>query len=126
MGAQKGMMIGAVVLLTWAAAVRGDVDCTTVTGLLSACTGFITQGSPTPVPGSPCCDAMINLDLIAEAGGGIGTGTGNTNRQSVCRCLVGLVITFNPNATAIASLPLLCGANLGFSVDPNTNCAFIH
>ncbi|EEF51426.1 Nonspecific lipid-transfer protein precursor, putative [Ricinus communis] len=112
MGAQK-VKIGVLVFLSWAAIVAADVDCTTVAGLLSACSTFINYGSPDPLPGSPCCDAMTSLNSVAESG---------NNRSSVCRCFMGLITTYNPNATAIATLPGFCGISLGFVLDPNTDC----
>ncbi|XWS37783.1 hypothetical protein CRYUN_Cryun19dG0074700 [Craigia yunnanensis] len=68
-------------------------------GLISAFSTFITYGSPDPYPGSPCCDAVTNLNLIADS----------TNNSSsvcgLCGCLMGLITTYNPNSTAIATLP---------------------
>ncbi|KAG6746470.1 hypothetical protein POTOM_051010 [Populus tomentosa] len=55
-------------LLSWAVAVAADVDCTTVGGFLTACSTFITHGTPDPLPGSPCCDSMMSLNVIAESG----------------------------------------------------------
>ncbi|CAI0546938.1 unnamed protein product [Linum tenue] len=108
---------GVVTLLLFgaAAAAGGALDCTTVTGLISACSAFITYGSPDPLPGSPCCEAMTTLGTVAETGGSSGGG--------VCRCLLGLIATYNPNATAIATLPGFCGIDMGFIIDPNTDCA---
>ncbi|KAJ9139913.1 hypothetical protein P3X46_030605 [Hevea brasiliensis] len=107
------MKIGVLILLSWAATVSTDVECGTVTGLLSVCSTFISYGSPDPLPGSPCCNAMISLRLIAESG---------DNRRSVCRCFMGLIAAYNPLGTAVATLPGLCGINLGFVVYPNTDC----
>ncbi|CAN1274247.1 Putative non-specific lipid-transfer protein 14 [Linum perenne] len=89
-------------------------DCSTVTGLISACTSFITYGSPDPLPGSPCCDGMSTLGTVAESAG---------SGASVCRCLMGLIATYNPNATTIATLPGFCGIDMGFIIDPNTDCS---
>ncbi|KAK6262286.1 hypothetical protein QUC31_008102 [Theobroma cacao] len=108
-----GIMIGVLMLLSWAISTAAAVDCTTVTGLLSTCSAFITYGSPDPYPGSPCCDAVMNLNLIADS---------TDNRKSVCGCLMGLITTYNPNSTAIATLPGFCGVALGFTIDPNTDC----
>ncbi|KAL8519375.1 hypothetical protein ACS0TY_010347 [Phlomoides rotata] len=91
-----------------------SADCATVNALVSSCSTFIKSGSPDPFPGSPCCVAMTTLTNLADSG---------DNRRSVCRCFMDLVITsFNPNATAIATLPGFCGVSLGFTVDPNTDC----
>ncbi|CAN0891679.1 Putative non-specific lipid-transfer protein 14 [Linum grandiflorum] len=111
----KALMI--LVLMTLAVAAAGAIateDCSTVTGLISACTSFITYGSPDPLPGSPCCDGMSTLGTVVDSGGG---GAG------VCRCLMGLIATYNPNATAIATLPGFCGIDMGFIIDPNTDCS---
>ncbi|XVF12449.1 hypothetical protein REPUB_Repub08aG0119400 [Reevesia pubescens] len=106
-------MVGVLMLLSWAISIAASVDCTTVTGLISACSSFITYGSPDPYPASPCCDAMTNLSLIADS---------SDNRRSVCGCFMGLVTTYNPHSTAIATLPGFCGVVLGFTIDPNTDC----
>ncbi|XP_011030084.1 PREDICTED: putative non-specific lipid-transfer protein 14 [Populus euphratica] len=102
-------------LFSWAMIVAADVDCTTVTGFLTACSTFITYGTPDPLPGSPCCDSMMSLGVIAESG----------NDRSICQCLMGLITTYNPNATAIATLPGFCGLSLGFILDPNTDCSSV-
>lgn len=109
------MMIAVVILLSWAVTVAADIDCTTVTEFLSTCSTFITYGSPDPLPGSPCCDAMMSLNQAVETDG---------SRQSVCRCIMSLISTYNPNATAIATLPGFCGISLGFILDPNTDCTW--
>ncbi|KAJ4706077.1 Non-specific lipid-transfer protein [Melia azedarach] len=104
------------ILLTWAASyifTSAETDCTTVTTLISSCSTFISDGSPDPFPGSPCCEAMTSLNLISNS---------TDNRPFVCRCLMGLINTYTPNATAIATLPGFCGVSLGFTVDPNTDC----
>ncbi|CAM8880983.1 unnamed protein product [Rhodiola kirilowii] len=90
-----------------------SVDCGTVTSFISACSTFVTYGSPDPIPGSPCCDAVLSLNNLADAA---------EDRRSVCRCIMGLIATYNPNATAIATLPGFCGISLGFTIHPNTDC----
>ncbi|KAL9338484.1 hypothetical protein Peur_070253 [Populus x canadensis] len=75
-----------------------DVDCTTVAGFITACSTFITHGTPDPLPGSPCCDSMMSLNVIAVSG---------NNRRSIF----------------IATFPGFCGVNLGFVLDPNTDCS---
>ncbi|TXG70861.1 hypothetical protein EZV62_005796 [Acer yangbiense] len=119
MESQKAMTFGGVflmLLLTCATTTSQPttaIDCATVTTLLSSCTTFITYGTPDPIPGSPCCDAMFSLNLAADS---------TDSRRFICRCLMGLITTYNPNATAIATLPGFCGVTLGFTVDPNTDC----
>ncbi|KAF7146844.1 hypothetical protein RHSIM_Rhsim03G0178300 [Rhododendron simsii] len=108
------MVIGIAMLLSRAAAVTTPIDCTTVVGLISACNTFVTYGSPDPMPGSPCCDAVGSLNSVADS-----TADG---RQMVCNCLMGLITTYSPNATAIATLPGFCGVSLGFTIEPNTDC----
>ncbi|GLT35992.1 hypothetical protein SLA2020_103990 [Shorea laevis] len=103
----------ALLMFLWATSRAAASDCSTVMGLISACTAFITYGSPDPYPGSPCCDAMMSLNLLGDS---------TENRRLVCRCLLSLINTYNPNATAIATLPGLCGVSLGFTIDPNTDC----
>ncbi|XP_027364719.1 putative non-specific lipid-transfer protein 14 [Abrus precatorius] len=116
MGSYKAVrIIGVVMLLSWAPTVYAFIECSTVTQYFSACSIFITYGSPDPIPGSPCCDAMSGLKTIANIG---------DNRHYVCRCLMGLIDTFNPNATAIGILPGLCGISLGFIIGPNIDCKF--
>ncbi|XP_073122430.1 putative non-specific lipid-transfer protein 14 isoform X2 [Henckelia pumila] len=90
-----------------------SADCTIVTSLVSACSSFVTYGSPDPIPGSPCCVAMTSLNNLADSG---------DNIRTVCRCLMDLITTYSPNATAIATLPGFCGVSLGFTIDPNTDC----
>ncbi|XWS61126.1 hypothetical protein CRYUN_Cryun07bG0098500 [Craigia yunnanensis] len=106
-------MIGVLMLLSWATSIAAAVDCTTVTGLISACSTFIAYGSPDPYPGSPCCDAVTNLNLITD--------DSTVNRRSVCGCLMGLITTYNPNSTGIATLPGFCGVSLGFTIEPKTD-----
>ncbi|KAI8028894.1 putative non-specific lipid-transfer protein 14 [Camellia lanceoleosa] len=114
-GGNEGVVV--LVLLLWeAVAVIAVIDCTTVTAFISACSTFVTYGSPDPFPGSPCCDAVVGLNSLADS---------IDNRQSVCRCLMDLINTYNPNATAIATLPGFCGVSLGFTIDPNTDCNYI-
>ncbi|XP_049348761.1 putative non-specific lipid-transfer protein 14 [Solanum verrucosum] len=92
-----------------------DDECSTVTSLVSACASFVNYGTPDPIPGAPCCIAITTLSTIASS-------TGIQTRQSVSRCMMDLITTYNPNATAIATLPGFCGVSLGFSIDPNTDC----
>lgn len=100
-------------LLSSAPFVFAYIECSTVSQLFAACSVFITYGSPDPIPGSPCCDAMSGLSIIANSG---------DNRHSVCRCLMGLIETYKPSATAIGTLPGLCGISLGFTIDPTADC----
>lgn len=103
---------------SWSTWVHSTPDCSTITALVSACSTFITYGSPDPYPGTPCCDAMASLNTLADT---------TENRRLVCRCLMGLITTYNPNATAIATLPGLCGVYLGFTIDPNIDCnTYVH
>ncbi|XP_077242584.1 putative non-specific lipid-transfer protein 14 [Tasmannia lanceolata] len=118
MGSGKGwaigvVMMGVVMLLSCGASAISTVECSTVTSLISNCSDFVTHGSPDPAVGSPCCNAVLSLNKI-----------GNTvdNRRSVCSCLMGLIATYNPNATAMATLPSLCGISLGFTIEPTTDC----
>ncbi|KAK8714718.1 hypothetical protein V6N13_042067 [Hibiscus sabdariffa] len=101
-------------LLSWSTSIGAAVDCTTVTDLLSVCDTFISYGSPDPYPGSPCCEAITNLNLMTHS---------TDNRRSLCGCLNGLITTANnPNYTAIATLPGFCGVPLGFTVEPDADC----
>ncbi|XP_047325957.1 putative non-specific lipid-transfer protein 14 [Impatiens glandulifera] len=95
------------------ASARGSVDCNTVTAFISACSTFVSYGSPDPIPGTPCCQAVGSINTLA---------TSRHDRQSICRCLMGLITVYNPNATAIATLPGFCGVSLGFIIAPNTDC----
>lgn len=88
--------------------------CSTISQLFSSCSVFINYGTPDPSPGSRCCDAMSGLSIIANSGGG--------NKQSVCRCVMSLIQNYIQNATAIGTLPGLCGISLGFTIIPNSNC----
>ncbi|ESW15368.1 hypothetical protein PHAVU_007G067200 [Phaseolus vulgaris] len=107
-------IIGLVILFSSATIVSAFIECSTITQLFSACSMFITNGSPDPIPGSPCCDAMFGVNNIANTA---------DNRQYVCRCLMDLIDTFSSNASAIGILPGLCGISLGFKMDPNTDCS---
>lgn len=89
------------------------VDCPTVTQMLNTCSVFISYGSPDPLPDSPCCNAVLGLSNISDSG---------ENRQSICKCIMGLIAAYSPDATSIATLPGFCGVSLGFTIDPNTNC----
>ncbi|GLU21055.1 hypothetical protein SLE2022_372200 [Rubroshorea leprosula] len=115
MGEHK-LMVALLILFLWAAsldAATATDDCTAVTGLVSTCAAFINFASPAPYLGSPCCEAMVSLKLLADS---------TYNRRLVCRCLLSFINTYNPNATAIASLPGVCGVSLGFTIDSNTDC----
>ena len=114
MVSQKASTIfGLLILLSIVTFVSAISECSAVTALVSTCSTFITYGSPDPFPGSQCCDAMVSLDLISDS---------IDNRRYICRCMMGVITTYNPNATAIATLPGFCGVSLGFTVDPNTDC----
>ncbi|XP_009768673.1 putative non-specific lipid-transfer protein 14 [Nicotiana sylvestris] len=91
-------------------------ECSTVTALVAACSSFVNYGTPDPTPGAPCCVAMTTLSNIASS---------TEMRQAVCRCVMDLITTYNPNATAIATLPGFCGVSLGFTIDPNTDCEYV-
>ncbi|RAL52192.1 hypothetical protein DM860_016041 [Cuscuta australis] len=91
-------------------------ECAIVKALISACSSFVMYGAPDPIPGSPCCVAMLSLSNVADS---------TDNRQNVCRCMMDLITTYNPNATSIATLPGFCGVSLGFIIDPNTDCEYI-
>ncbi|KAK2985120.1 hypothetical protein RJ640_022998 [Escallonia rubra] len=111
------MVIGVfTLLLRWAVRVptAGAIDCATVGALISACSSFVTYGTPDPFPGSPCCEAVASLNNLADT---------SDSRQTVCMCVMGLVTTYNPNATAVATLPGFCGVSLGFTIEPNTDCS---
>nr|UZQ19746.1 putative non-specific lipid-transfer protein 14 [Gleditsia microphylla] len=107
-------IIGTLMLLWWAPLAWAAVECSTVTEAFSACSTFIADGSPAPTPGSPCCDAVSGLNTIANST--------VENRQSVCRCLMGLIASYNPNFSAVANLPGFCGVSLGFTIEPDTDC----
>nr|XP_023885606.1 putative non-specific lipid-transfer protein 14 [Quercus suber] len=109
-------IIGLLMLLSIASLLSAADECSDVTALVSTCSTFITYGSPDPFPGSPCCDAMMSLDLISNS---------IDNRRYVCTCLMSVITTYNPNGTAIANLPGFCGVSFGFTVDPNTDCNFV-
>ncbi|KAL2324507.1 hypothetical protein Fmac_023565 [Flemingia macrophylla] len=111
---KSSRIIGLVVLLSSAPFACAFIECSAITQYFSACSIFITRGSPDPFPGSPCCDAMFGVLSIANSG---------DNRPYVCRCLMGLIDTFSPNATSIATLPGLCGISLGFIIVPKTDCS---
>ncbi|KAK4789552.1 hypothetical protein SAY86_016856 [Trapa natans] len=89
-------------------------DCSTVTALVYTCSPYITFGFPEPVPGTPCCDAMTTMNMIVAAE--------PTDGHTVCRCMMALISTYSPNASAIAALPGLCGVSLGFIISPTTDC----
>lgn len=93
---------------------EGLIDCSTVLTLVSSCTEYITYGVPSPAAGTACCNAVASLHTIANSA---------DNRRSACSCLMAIITTYNPNATAVGRLPGLCGISLGFTVDPNTDCA---
>ncbi|KAL3524244.1 hypothetical protein ACH5RR_017078 [Cinchona calisaya] len=114
MGGHKTVLvIILVMLLLTEYAEMGAADCSTVTELLSACSGFIATGSPDPIPESPCCVAITTLNNLSYS---------TESRQVVCKCLMDLITNYSPNATAIATLPGFCGVSLGFIIDPNTDC----
>ncbi|GAB2227719.1 hypothetical protein Droror1_Dr00009546 [Drosera rotundifolia] len=109
-------LIASLILLSLASLVPAVVDCNTVTQLLSTCSTFITYGSPDPIPGSPCCDAVSSLKNLVNV---------PEDRRSICHCFMGLVAAYNPSSTALATLPGFCGVSLGFVIEPNTNCNHI-
>ncbi|XP_027938436.1 putative non-specific lipid-transfer protein 14 [Vigna unguiculata] len=114
-GSNKALrIIGLAMLLSWAPIVSSFIECSIITQLFSACSLFITHGTPDPIPGSPCCDAMSGVNSIANTA---------DNRQYVCRCLMDLIDNFSSNASAIGILPGLCGISFGFNIDPNADCS---
>ncbi|KAJ1700922.1 hypothetical protein LUZ63_000701 [Rhynchospora breviuscula] len=94
-----------------------SVDCTTVLSLISGCSNYVEFGDPEPVLGTPCCDGMANMYRVAS--------DSVENKRSTCDCLLGFITMYNPNATAVARLPGLCGVSLGFTIDPSTACGTI-
>ncbi|XP_021730479.1 putative non-specific lipid-transfer protein 14 [Chenopodium quinoa] len=96
--------------------VGADVDCTTVTQLLNTCSVFISYGSPDPLPGSSCCDAVVGLSNLGDT---------LENRRSLCKCMMGLIAAYSPDATSIATLPGFCGVSLGFVIEPTIDCTNI-
>ncbi|XP_062151985.1 putative non-specific lipid-transfer protein 14 [Alnus glutinosa] len=104
------LIISLATILACASAAATAIECSTVTTLVSTCSSFISDGSPDPLPGTPCCDAMVSVNAIGD-------------HRFVCRCMMGLITTNSPNATAIATLPGFCGVSLGFTIDPNTDCS---
>ncbi|XP_047957818.1 putative non-specific lipid-transfer protein 14 [Salvia hispanica] len=113
----RHMAVGmAVIVVLSAIPADSSTDCSTVTALISSCSSFVKDGTPDPMPGSPCCMAMTTLNNVADSA---------DNRRSVCRCLMDLITQNNPNATAIATLPGFCGVSLGFTIDLNTDCEYI-
>lgn len=110
---RRGVAVAVIFLCVVGLSGGSPTECTTVTALVSSCSSFVTLGSPDPIPGSPCCVAMTTLNQLASSG---------DNRRSVCRCVMDLINSNTPNATAIATLPGFCGVSLGFTIDPNTDC----
>ncbi|PRQ60045.1 putative plant lipid transfer protein/Par allergen [Rosa chinensis] len=119
MGSQI-LMIGVLVMLLLSVTLVSsltDIECSSVTALVSACYTYITYGSPDPSPGSPCCHSMVGLKMVSDPT--------VENRRFTCRCLMSLISTYNPNGYALATLPDLCEVSLGFNIDPNTDCNLI-
>lgn len=111
---RSAFAMGVTLVLVWRFPGGWSAECGTVNALVSSCSTFVNNGSPDPLPGSPCCVAMTTLTNMADSG---------DNRRTICRCFMALVTeTYNPNATAIATLPGFCGVSLGFTIDPNTDC----
>jgi hypothetical protein len=90
------------------------VDCTTVISLISGCSNFVEFGDPEPALGTPCCEGVTNMYKVAS--------DSIENMRSTCNCMMGFITMYNPNATAVARLPGLCGVSLGFTIDPATAC----
>lgn len=97
---------------TWR--VEAEIGCPMVTQAVNACSTFITYGSPDPLPGSPCCNAMAGLKNMGES---------IENRQSICKCIMGLINAYDPNGNVIATLPGFCGVSFGFTIEPNVDCS---
>ncbi|KAI3425386.1 uncharacterized protein J3R85_010294 [Psidium guajava] len=95
--------------LLFLGAAEAAVDCATATALVSACSTFIAYGTPDPYPGTPCCDAMTTLNMVAEP---------LEDRHAVCTCVMGLIDAYSPNATAIATLAGSAGSILGSASAP--------
>ncbi|XP_058769770.1 putative non-specific lipid-transfer protein 14 [Vicia villosa] len=114
MGSYKVLgIIGILMLLFSPPLVFASIECSIVAQLFSSCSTFIRYGTPNPVPGSPCCNAMSGLSIISDSG---------KNKQSVCRCIVRLIQNYSSNATAIGILPGFCGISLGFTIIRNSDC----
>lgn len=97
---------------TWKT-VEAQVDCPAVTQQLNTCSVFISYGSPDPMPDSPCCEAIMGLSNMGDT---------IENRRSICRCLMGLIAAYSPDAASIATLPGFCGVSLGFVIEPTVDC----
>ncbi|CAN6484925.1 unnamed protein product [Victoria cruziana] len=100
-------------LITPVSYTAADIDCNTVASLASSCWNYVMYGFPAPAVDSPCCNALGSLHNIVS---------GPEDRRSVCRCLVGLMNTYSPNATAVDGLPSLCQVPLGIPMNPRVNC----
>ncbi|KAF0909612.1 hypothetical protein E2562_039015 [Oryza meyeriana var. granulata] len=78
-----------------------QLDCGTVTSLLSGCAAFVRHGAQLPSPGTACCDGVAGLYAVAA--------DSTDNWRSVCRCMARLVRRHSSKASAVALLPGLCG-----------------
>ncbi|KAM7504724.1 hypothetical protein LguiB_003628 [Lonicera macranthoides] len=114
MGKHIRVLLAGLILMWVAGAVA--TDCTTETALISACTMFVTYGWPDPLPGSPCCNAVLTLKSISDSSG--------ESRRNVCVCIMGLITSNKLYAPTIATLPGFCGVSLGFTIDPTTDCNY--
>ncbi|RHN46676.1 putative plant lipid transfer protein/Par allergen [Medicago truncatula] len=92
------------------------ITCRDAAITLMGCLPYVAH--PTPSPPQNCCAAV--LDVTGQA-------ITREDRQAVCSCLKGLMNGIpGLDLTALASLPKVCGANIGYEISPDMDCSKIN
>ncbi|EPS68587.1 non-specific lipid-transfer protein [Genlisea aurea] len=85
------------------------IVCTDVTRYLIPCIGFLTGSGSI----GPCCGGVSGLYNAARS---------TPDKQTVCNCLKNLAQAYPSIAGRAAGLPGQCGVQIGYSIDPHTDC----
>uniref|UniRef100_A0A0D9WYK9 Bifunctional inhibitor/plant lipid transfer protein/seed storage helical domain-containing protein n=1 Tax=Leersia perrieri TaxID=77586 RepID=A0A0D9WYK9_9ORYZ len=86
----------AAAMAAMASSSSSQLDCGTVTSLLTGCAAFVRNGADdadaeaAPSPGTPCCDGVAGLYAVAA--------DSSDNWRAVCRCMARLVRRHSSNA----------------------------
>ncbi|XAR63370.1 hypothetical protein NMG60_11023282 [Bertholletia excelsa] len=102
------------VILLLAPASEAAISCSDVIRDMRPCVSYLQGGGGKPP--QACCDGAKTLASAAAT---------KADRQTTCNCLKSASKGMNVNPGLVKALPGNCGINLGFSIDPSTDCSTI-